>query len=338
MSITIDPGGHLLDMDEKVWLIMYRLTSSFTSLTVGLSVVAGLLVTLGAAPMPAQTLHISGAVTDTSNARVRAATVTLACAEQPVLQTYTDSDGRYEFHASGQRCTLKVSAAGFAIFTQQVAAENVNEHNDMILPVQQVSNSVTVSAESGYVAVASATATKTDTPIAEVPQAISVITRDQMDEQGIQTVPEALRYSAGVIPELRGISGDAYETIEGRGFSMEEYLDGLRLPNSGAGFLIPSFDPTGLERIEILHGPASVLFGQAYPAGLVNLVSKQPRAESSRMVEFTPGEYNRLQGDWDFTGPFDQAKHFLYRLTGVARDKQSQVDYNEEERDRKSVV
>jgi iron complex outermembrane receptor protein len=277
-----------------------------------------------------QEAGLAGTVSDASGARVRAATVTLQCGSSLPKLIHTDENGKYEFKNLQEGCTLQVDAPGFAQATRDVSS---GQHDvDIVLAVQQASNSITVNADTGYVAVEASTGTKTDVPLTEVPQAISVVTRDQMDEQVVQSVPQALRYSAGMVPEIRGINGGAYETLSGRGFMMEEYLDGLRLPNAGAGFLVPSFDPTDLERIEILHGPASVLFGQAYPAGLVNLSSKQPRAHSARSVEFTPGSYDRLQGTWDFTGALDQREHFLYRLTGLARDTHSQVDLDEQER------
>lgn len=277
-----------------------------------------------------QQTGLSGVITDASGAHVRAATVVMRCAVGLSRIVHTNENGQYEFRGIADGCTLNISAPGFAPVTRVIAQ---GEHTiDMTLAVQQASNAITVSADSGYVAVEGSTATKTNTPLTEVPQAISVVTRDQMDEQVVQSVPQALRYSAGMVPELRGLSGGGYETLSSRGFSMEEYLDGLRLPNAGAGFLVPSFDPNDLERIEILHGPASVLFGQAYPAGLVNLSSKQPRARSVRSVEFMPGNYDRLQGTWDFTGAIDRREHFLYRLTGMARDTHSQVDFDEQER------
>jgi iron complex outermembrane receptor protein len=227
---------------------------------------------------------------------------------------------------------LQVQAAGFAVYTKDLTATNSSSTVDITLAVQNASNTVTVQAEAGYVAKDSTLGTKTDTPLSEVPQELSVVTRDQIDVQAAQSVPEALRYSVGMLPEVRGLSTDAYEVLNGRGFQMEEYLDGMRLPNAGAGFLVPSFDPFDLQSIEILHGPASVLFGQAYPAGLVNMVSKQPRSMPFGQIDFTPGSYDRLQGDWDFGGSIDQREHFLYRIVGLARHTDQQVDFAQQER------
>lgn len=284
---------------------------------------------LAYACVSAQTVAFEGVVSDPSGARIPAATLILQCKDSAPRQVHSDTQGRYAFPRAAADCVIQVAAIGFSTVT--VPVSSLHEGNVM-LSLKQVSNTVTVNANSGYVAVASSTGTKTDTPISEVPQAISVVTRDQMDVQAGQSVPEALRYSVGMLPEVRGISTGAYEVLTGRGFQMEEYLDGMRLPNAGAGFLVPSFDPFDLQSLEILHGPASVLFGQAYPAGLVNMVSKQPRGDSFGQIDFTPGSYDRLQGDLDFGGPLDQRGRFLYRVVGLARHTNQQVDFAQQER------
>lgn len=277
----------------------------------------------------AQSSPLEGVVTDPSGARIPAATLVLHCTGNSDRQAHSDAQGHFALPHAAAECSIEVTAIGFSTVTLPVGSVRDGK---IVLSVKQVSNSVTVKANAGYVAVTSSTGTKTDTPISEVPQEISTVTRDQIDIQAALSVPEALRYSVGMLPEVRGISTGAYEVLTGRGFQMEEYLDGMRLPNAGAGFLVPSFDPFDLQSIDILHGPASVLFGQAYPAGLVNMVSKQPRSTPFGQVDFTPGNYDHLQGDWDFGGPMDAHEHFLYRVTGLAKHTYQQVNFAEQER------
>ncbi|MGO4816485.1 TonB-dependent receptor plug domain-containing protein, partial [Cupriavidus sp. 2MCAB6] len=123
--------------------------------------------------------------------------------------------------------------------------------------------------------------TKTDTPLIETPQSITVIPRAQIDDQAAQSVGEALRYSAGVLAETR-LSSGRYDSTFIRGFGgsgsnagFVNFQDGLRVQR-GVNFLVPAMETYGLERIEVLRGPASVIFGQVKPGGLVNLVSKRP--------------------------------------------------------------
>jgi iron complex outermembrane recepter protein len=180
----------------------------------------------------------------------------------------------------------------------------------------------------GYVATRSATGTKTDTPLIETPQSISVVTRDQMEAQAAQTVQSALRYSSGV--SLYEKNDNRFDINFARGFDLEEFLDGMRLLSGS--FAIPRIDPYFLERIEVFKGPSSVLYGQAPPGGLVNLVSKRPTSEPFREVLLQTGSYNRVQGAFDFSGPIDKDGQFLYRVTGLGRDSETQIDYVEDQR------
>ena len=130
----------------------------------------------------------------------------------------------------------------------------------------------------GYVAKQSTSGSKTDTPIIKTPQAISVVTRDQMDIQDVQSVAQALRYTSGINPEQRGTNTDSLEYLYARGFLVDEFWNGLRTPGpaGGFGFNVTSFDPYMFERIELLHGPASVLYGQGSPCHPANLVRTTP--------------------------------------------------------------
>lgn len=183
-----------------------------------------------------------------------------------------------------------------------------------------------------YVAKDATTATKTNAPLIETPQSISVITREQMEAQNVQSVPQALRYSAGVVAEQRGINTESLEYVYSRGFQIDEYLNGLRLPNINAGFNIRSVDPYFLERIEVLRGPASVLYGRATPGGLLNLVSKQPTPYPLHEIVLQTGEYGRAHGAFDFSGPVDAQGQLLYRLTGAAFDTDTQVDHHRQQK------
>ncbi|WP_377843758.1 TonB-dependent siderophore receptor [Bosea sp. UC22_33] len=190
----------------------------------------------------------------------------------------------------------------------------------------------------GYVARRSETATKTDTPILETPQSITVVTRDQMDDQGATTVSQALRYSAGVLGETRLSSGGRYDSVFIRGFGgagtgagFVNNLDGLRLLR-GVNFLVPSFEPWGLERVEVLRGPSSVVFGQVKPGGLINMVSKRPRDEKHGEVQLRAGNRQRAEMAFDIGGPVDAQKTWLYRVVGLGRSADTQVDYTQDQR------
>jgi iron complex outermembrane recepter protein len=179
----------------------------------------------------------------------------------------------------------------------------------------------------GYLANQSATGTKTDTPILTTPQSISVVTRDQIAAQGAQNLVEALRYTPGVTLDIYGAT-TFFDAIKLRGFEAPRYLDGLRLPlDPGTQFAYPRIETYGLERIEVLRGPSSVLYGQTDPGGLINMVSKRPTATPQNEIVGTFGSFNRFQGAFDTSGPLDKNGEFLYRLVGLSYSTDGQQDF-----------
>jgi iron complex outermembrane receptor protein len=184
----------------------------------------------------------------------------------------------------------------------------------------------------GYVAKRTTAGTKTDTPLNEVPQSISIVTKDQIKDQGIQSIAEALRYSAGVTADPYGVDNRGeYFTIRGAS-EASVVLDGLRQPLVGWWGSLKD-EPYSLERVEVIRGPAAVTYGQNPPGGLVNLVTKKPQATAAREVNVQYGNYNFKQAAFDFTGPIDQEQKVLYRLVGLKKDSGTQVQYANNKRD-----
>jgi iron complex outermembrane recepter protein len=181
----------------------------------------------------------------------------------------------------------------------------------------------------GFVASAARAGTKTNTPLIEVPQSISVVTRAQIEEQGAQRVQEALRYTSGVRTEAAG-NDTRRNVILTRGFDTGfagAYLDGLKLPLGGySGW--GELDAYGIQRIEILRGPASVLYGQNTPGGVLNVTSKRPTSTPLREIELSLGNFARRQVGFDFGGPLDPGGTLTYRLTGLARESATQTDFS----------
>jgi iron complex outermembrane receptor protein len=184
----------------------------------------------------------------------------------------------------------------------------------------------------GYVATRSITAAKTDTSILEIPQSISVITADRMRDQGVQTINDALRYTAGVRTESSG--AQLLDTnLYLRGFSQSSlnmYQDGLRGVTPGYfGFF--AGETYGYERIEVIKGPASVLYGQSEPGGLINMVSKRPTADQVNEVQLAVGSFDQYQAAADVGGAIGSGA-LRYRLVGLVRDSGTQVDHVKNDR------
>lgn len=186
---------------------------------------------------------------------------------------------------------------------------------------------------SGFVARRSQTGTKTDTPLIEVPQSISVIGRNELEARGAQSVMEALRYVPGVAVDTYGVETRGTEWLLIRGFNAmgtNNLVDGLRMGQSTqVAFQTETY---GLERIEVLRGPASVTYGQVEAGGTVNRVSKRPTADALREIELQAGSFGRKQVAADFGGALNSDGTLLYRLVGLALDTDNQLKYTNGDR------
>lgn len=185
-------------------------------------------------------------------------------------------------------------------------------------------------AEEGYVAERSGVM-KTDAPLNEIPQSITVIGKEQIRDQNAQTMQEVLRYTAGVRSEMYGLDnrGDWF-TLRG-GSEGSVLLDGLRVPLTGWYGVVRN-EPYAFERIEVLRGPASVIAGQNGPGGVVNLVSKRPQETAQREISMQVGNDSHTQIAVDLTGPLNSDGTLLYRLVALGKDSGTQVDHADDKR------
>lgn len=181
----------------------------------------------------------------------------------------------------------------------------------------------------GYVAENSVAATRSNTPVAETPVSISVVGEEQITDQDAQSVAQALRYTAGVTPEYRGTS-NLHDEIMLRGFGNREFvskfLDGMAMGQASLG----QIDPYYLERIEVVKGPNSAIYGQSTPGGFINQVSKRPTDEQGNeiVLGFGNDEYMRLSAD--LQGDLNEDGTLRYRLVGTAwqMNLQDELDQN----------
>ncbi|MFT7774213.1 TonB-dependent siderophore receptor [Roseateles sp.] len=179
----------------------------------------------------------------------------------------------------------------------------------------------------GYVASRTATATKTDTALLEVPQSISVIGREEMDAHGAQDIMAAIRYTPGVSVNAYGPDNRGWEDIMLRGFSSyyASYRDGLAQTPFGIVYALT--EPYGLERVEVLRGPASMTFGQGDAGGIINRVSKQATGDSLREVEVQFGSHQRKQLAVDLANTTTADEPWAFRVVAVGLDSDDQDRY-----------
>ncbi|MGK9286677.1 TonB-dependent siderophore receptor [Sinorhizobium meliloti] len=186
---------------------------------------------------------------------------------------------------------------------------------------EEKKDSETVAAKS------SSGASKIRTPLIETPRSVSVVTRKELEQRGAQDIIEAVRYSAGVTTGAYGFD-PRFDQIYIRGYdatTVGDYKDGLRQPYINYGTF--RTEPYTLERVEVIKGPVSVLYGAGSPAGIINKISKLPTEETIREVGVAYGTENRLQGMFDFGGPVSEENdQFFYRLVGLAREGETNFD------------
>lgn len=169
-----------------------------------------------------------------------------------------------------------------------------------------------------------ATSSKSKVAVNEMPSSIAVIEESFIRETGAKNIQDALLYSSGVYAGRYGFDtrGD-WASV--RGLNTSTYQDGLR---SIYGFYNSSrTEIYALERIEVLKGPSSVLYGQAELGGIINSLSKKPKADQQGEVWAQLGSFDRKQLATDITGPIDQDGEWLYRFVVLKRDSNTQVDY-----------
>lgn len=186
-------------------------------------------------------------------------------------------------------------------------------------------SSVPLSAIDGYVAKESFAATKTNTPLIEVPQSISTVTRKQIEDRAPQNLSDAVQYVPGIRTNLSGYD-PRFDTFNIRGFDATYtgiYRDGLRQMSSGFGQF--RTEPYGLDSITILRGPTASLYGSSNAGGIVDMYSKRPTETPFRELEVQIGNYNRYQGNFDFSGPTTLGDNVLYRFTGLVRDSDTEL-------------
>lgn len=169
-------------------------------------------------------------------------------------------------------------------------------------------------------------ATKTNTPLVETAQSVTVITRDEMDVRGVLNLNQAVRYAAGITADTRGGEGTRYDLFDLRGFTVPTFLDGLKFQDSPTGFAVAQTDTFRLDRVELLKGPASALYGQSSPGGLTAMSSKLPTDQRFYGgINTTDGMFDLYRVDADVGGFATDDGLVRYRIYGTVNGQQTQL-------------
>lgn len=181
----------------------------------------------------------------------------------------------------------------------------------------------------GYHATRSATGTKTDTPLIETPFSVQVVSRELLDDQAALRIEDAVKNVSGVYV-ANGPDGNTMDSFQIRGFQTDSYgatyLDGVK------DFSRAPKETAGLERVEVLKGPAAIMYGRIEPGGMINRVAKRPQAEAMTELEVQGGSYSFLRSTFDSTGAMDSQAHWLYRINAAYEDSDGFKDFTHNRR------
>lgn len=163
------------------------------------------------------------------------------------------------------------------------------------------------------------TATRTETASQDVPQSIQVIPQEVIEDREVNKITDALRVVPGI---QNSVPNSLFNRLTIRGFGADERRNGLN-SNAASGANVLT---SNIERIEVLKGPASVLYGQGSFGGTVNLITKQPTDEPFYKVDLALGNFDLYQGAVDFSGPIDKSGTVKYRFNAAAATEGSFID------------
>ncbi|AFY34758.1 TonB-dependent siderophore receptor [Calothrix sp. PCC 7507] len=174
--------------------------------------------------------------------------------------------------------------------------------------------------QDGYRVPEASTATRTDTPLRDIPQSIQVIPQQVIRDQGITRITDATRNVSGTT--LASGYGNLIGDVRVRGFYSGILRDGF-----STGALNFFIDGGNIEQVEVVKGPASVLYGALEPGGIVNYVTKKPLRTPYYAADVTVGSYDFYKGAIDLTGPLSQDERLLYRLNVSYENSGSYRDF-----------
>ena len=220
-----------------------------------------------------------------------------------------------------QKILASSMATLFLPFSLSLAHAQSNTSDPVVLP--EITVETTQSDDTGFVAKKASGITKSDASLLETPQSISVLTRELLDSQQAVTLTDALRNVTGVVSGNFGRRGWDDFIIRGQRATESVFLDGLSVSQNAW----VAQEPFGMERVEVLKGPASIMFGKVQPGGMVNMVSKKPRSDAFNEVGVTVGSDNFKQATFDSGRPISENGKSAFRINGLVLDRDDPTDF-----------
>lgn len=285
---------------------MFRIRKVFSEILILISVFT-VLPFSGAFAQTVNEVIIEGTVEDDEGIPLPGASVSI---NQLKINTMSDRSGRYSLKVKPGEYIITFRFIGFNAASRKVTVTDAGlklpalrfrSDNNNLQDVE-----ITGRKERSYKSSGSFSGTKTETLLKDIPQAISYVTKEVIEDQ------QAYR----AIDLIKNVSGaNAFSTYSNdiviRGFrASNSLINGLRTISGGWNSSLLPY----VEKMEVIKGPASALYANTDPGGTVNMITKKPLNEDRKSVMLTTGSYNTTRLATDFTGPLDSSGTFLYRL------------------------
>ncbi|HYR85197.1 MAG TPA: TonB-dependent siderophore receptor [Terriglobia bacterium] len=272
---------------------------------------------LHAAYAQAPPTTVQGRVLDPTNAAVAGAQITaIRDGSRTALSAVSDRNGEFSLTVEPGQYTVKVAARGFSEAAQKVDLQSSSELRDFVLELAGVRDMVTVTESAGYDVGTVSSATKTPTPLRDVPQSITVVRQEQVRDQLMMSVADVVRYVPGIATH-QGENNRDQVIIRGNSSSADFFVNGVR------DDVQYYRDLYNLERMEVLKGPNAMIFGRGGGGGVVNRVTKEAGFMPFRELTLLGGSYNNKRVATDFDRPFSDKVAFrfngMYESSGTFR-------------------
>jgi len=286
-------------MFAKVWF-----KASLTLLAVAsLSIIV-------AAQTPAKKTLLTGKVLDQNRAAIPGADIWISGGGIPSFAAVTDHNGEFSLALPPGEYQVRAVAEGFAESTQNCTVTGVKNSQPMELVLSAVASSATVTITdiAAYGINSISTATKTLTPLRDIPQSISVVTKEQIRDQSMESITDVVSYVPGVTSH-QGENNRDQLVIRGNSTSADFFLNGVR------DDVQYYRDLYNVERVEALKGPNSMLFGRGGGGGVINRVSKEAGFAPLREMTFQGGSFGNKRFTTDLDQPINN--RFALRFNGL---------------------
>ncbi len=259
---------------------------------------------------------LRGRVLDPNHAAIKGAGITVGnLGTGGEARAVTDENGEFSLALEAGEYTVKVVAQGFAETSQVVHLNQATlESLEIVLQVAESSAMVTVTDGGGYLTQSLSSATKTLTPLRDIPQSITVVTKEQIRDQAMASIADVVNYVPGIMSH-QGENNRDQLLIRGNSTSADFFLNGVR------DDVQYYRDLYSVDRVEALKGPNAMIFGRGGGGGVINRVTKQAGFTPLREIALQGGSFGNKRFTADFDQPF--GNKVAFRINGLYENSSS---------------